>query len=59
MTVKTKTCTENNTEYCFCCGKELKKYHIVSFGTSATEFEMCKPCLKKLGNKITKVLDDK
>lgn len=57
MKIKKMTLKKDDMEYCFCCGKVLKKeYHILSLGTAATEFEVCKSCLKNLNKKIEKAL---
>ncbi len=58
MQVKIKT-VKDEGEFCFCCGKELTKEYLINFGSKAAEFELCRSCLKKLNQKISKALDVK
>lgn len=47
-------------EFCFCCGREIKKGgYILSLGTAGSSFELCKSCLKKLTTKADKALTPK
>ena len=44
-------------DFCFTCGKEIDKAYQINLGTSATEFDLCDKCIKKLHKQIGKTLN--
>jgi len=48
----------NDYEFCFGCGKQIKnEKYIINFGSDATTFTFSKTCIKRIKNKIDKVLE--